>query len=176
MSDAQTAQGSIPRSSASDILLDGLFTGMIGALTVALWFLILDLAAGRPLYTPSLLGAVVLYGSEATARGIAIAPLPIAAYTALHFLVFIAVGILLSYLMNLFDRFPIMFFVLLVLFLSLQIGFFCLDLALGAQLMGRLHAWTVVVANLLASVGMALFLWKRHPRALQGIEQLWKDE
>jgi hypothetical protein len=160
----------------SDILLDGLFTGMIGALLVALWFLILDLAAGRPLYTPALLGSVVLHGSDSAARGIAIVPLPIAAYTALHFLVFIAVGVLLSYLMSLFDRFPIMFFVLLVLFLSLQIGFFVLDLALGAQLMGRLHAWTVVVANLLASAGMALFLWKRHPGAVRGIEQLWKDE
>ena len=39
-----------PRApSLMDTLLDGLFTGMIGALAVALWFLILDAAAGRPL-------------------------------------------------------------------------------------------------------------------------------
>jgi uncharacterized membrane protein len=90
--------------------------------------------------------------------------------------VFIAVGLVLSYLMTLFERFPIMFFVLLVLFLCLQVGFFFLDLALGAQLLGRLHAWTVVAANLLAAGTMALYQWKRHPSVLRGVERLWQDE
>ena len=46
----------------------------------------------------------------------AIQPLDVAAYTAVHFLVFIVVGVVLSYLATLFERFPIMFFVLLVVF------------------------------------------------------------
>jgi hypothetical protein len=159
----------------TDVLLDGLFTGMIGALAVALWFLVLDALAGRPLQTPALLGGVLLHGSQTAAETVAIAPLPIAAYTAFHFVVFIGVGLVLSYLTTLFERFPIMFFVLLVLFLSLQLGFFVLDLALGAQLMGRLKAWTVVVANLLAAGGMAFYLWKRHPSVLRGVNRLWED-
>lgn len=163
-------------SSVTDILLDGLFTGMIGAIAVALWFLVLDVAAGRPLYTPALLGDVLLHGSQSAARDVVIAPLQIAAYTAFHFVAFVAVGIVLAYLMSLFDRFPIMFFVLLVLFLSLQVGFFFLDLALGAQLLGRLQAWAVLVANVLAAGGMAFYQWKRHPGAIRGIERLWVEE
>src|SRR5258705_6359832 len=120
--------------SVTDILLDGLFTGMIGALGVALWFLVLDLAAGRPLFTPSLLGDVLLHGSQSAAQVVAISPLNVAAYTAFHFVAFVAVGIVFAYMMSLFDRFPIMFFVLLVMFLFLQVGFFFMDLALGAQL------------------------------------------
>jgi hypothetical protein len=162
--------------STTDVLLDGLLTGMIGALAVAVWFLVLDITAGRPLYTPALLGSVLLQGSSSTSGTVAIAALPVAAYTAFHFVVFVAVGLVLSYLMTLFERFPIMFFVLLVLFLSLQVGFFFLDLALGAQLFGKLRPWTVVVANLLAAGGMAAYQWKRHPSVMRNIEKLWEHE
>jgi hypothetical protein len=171
----QVSSPPVARLSRADIALDGLFTGMIGALTVALWFLVLDALAGRPLYTPALLGTVLLHGGAAAAQGVAIAPLEIAAYTAFHFVAFVLVGLLLSYLMTLFERFPIVGFVLLVLFVSLQLGFFVLDVALGAQLMGRLRAWTVVVANLLAAAAMAWYLWKRHPRIKEGLSHMWEE-
>jgi hypothetical protein len=159
----------------SDMLLDGLFTGMIGALIVAVWFLILDSLAGHPLRTPALLGTLLLHGGEA-ARQVTIAPLEIAVYTAFHFVVFLLVGILLSWLMSLFERFPIMFFVILVVFVCLQFGFFGLNVFLGAQLLGELKAWTVAVGNVLAAAGMALYQWKRHPSVIQGIERLWAPD
>ena len=149
-----------PRASASDIMLDGLFTGMIGALVVAVWFLVLDLAAGQPLRTPALLGNVLLHGTMG-AGIITVTPLQVAAYSAFHFVAFIAVGVFLSYMMTLFERFPIMFFVL--------------DAILGAQMMNQLKPWTVVVGNLLAAAAMALFLWKRHPSVLGSVERLWED-
>lgn len=176
MTSIGAAEAAPQRTRTSDVLLDGLFAGMIGALAVALWFLVLDVAAGRPLYTPALLGNVVLAGPGSAAHDVVIAPVPIAAYTAVHFLIFVAFGVGLSYLMSLFDVFPIMFFVLLVLFLCFQVGFFAMDRAFGAELLGKLHPWSVVVANLLAAGGMALYLWKRHPGAIGRIEQLWKDE
>jgi hypothetical protein len=161
---------------ASDVLLDGLFTGMIGAVAVALWFLIVDALAGRPFFTPSLLGAVLLHGGRAAAEPVVIAPLAVAAYTAFHFVVFVVFGLGVSYGMTLFERFPIMFFVLLVLFLSLQIGFFALNVALGASLLGQLRAWTVVIANLLAAGAMAFYQWRRHPSVMRGVERLWQED
>jgi hypothetical protein len=163
------------RVSVGDILMDGLFTGMIGALTVAVWFLILDVMGGRPLYTPALLGTVLLHGGEAAAQGVTVAPLEVAAYTAFHFVAFLVVGIGLSYMMTLFERFPIVGFVLLVLFLCLQVGFFALDAALGAQLLGRLRAWAVLIANFLAAGTMAFYLWKRHPRIKESLDHIWDE-
>jgi len=160
----------------SDLVWDGLFTGMIGALIVALWFLVLDLANGRPFYTPALLGTVLLHGGAAASNGPIVAPLEVAAYTAFHFISFIVVGYVLSWLMTLFERFPIVFFVLLVVFLCLQLGFFAINIALGAQLLGHLSAWSVVVANVLAAAGMAFYQWKRHPGALAKVERLWADD
>jgi hypothetical protein len=165
----------VPRTSKSDVLLDGLFTGMIGALIVAIWFLVLDLAQGHPLWTPALLGNVLLHGAGA-AQQTTVDTLNVAAYTAVHFLAFIGVGIALSWAMSLFDRFPIMFFVLLVMFLSLQVGFLGLDTMLGAELMHKLKPWAVVVANVLAAIGMGAYLWRRHPSVLRGMNQMWDAE
>jgi hypothetical protein len=172
----QMSQTSTGRASTSDILLDGLFTGMIGALAVAAWFFLLDLMGGRPLYTPALLGSVLLHGSSAAAQSVTVAPLEVAAYTAFHFVVFVVVGLGLSYLMTLFERVPMVGFVLLVLFLCLQVGFFALDVALGAQLMGKLRVWTVVVANVLAAGTMGLYLWKRHPRIKESLSHIWDQQ
>lgn len=166
-----------PKSSVADILLDGLFTGMIGALVVAVWFLILDTMAGRPLHTPALLGSILLHGISGASQGIVtVEPVAVAAYTAVHFLLFIAVGIALSYAMTLFERFPIMFFVLLVSFLSLQAGVFVLDVILGAELFQQLQPWAVIVANVLAAGAMALYQWRRHPSVLGGIDRLWQED
>ncbi len=170
----QVASSPPAKPEPSDILLDGLFAGMIGALVVAAWYLILDVAAGRPLWTPALLGSVLLHGTGGSQLA-SVQPLEVAAYTAVHFVAFIAVGAGLSYLMTLFERFPIIFFVLLGLFLCLQAGFFVLDAILGAELMHQLQPWSVVIANLLAAAAMGLYFWKRHPSVLKSVEHLWDD-
>jgi len=33
----------------------------------------------------------------------------------------------------------------------------------------------VVVANLLAAAGMALYLWRRHPSALRNMNHMWEE-
>ena len=36
--------------------------------------------------------------------------------------------------------------------------------------------WAVIVGNLIAAAGMALYQWRRHPRVLGKIEKLWQDD
>jgi hypothetical protein len=163
------------RVQIGDVLLDGVFTGAIGALAVAIWFLIIDSLSGRPLFTPALLGSVLLHGSGG-AQNVVVAPLEVAAYTAFHFIAFMVAGITFSWLMTLFERFPVVGFVLLVLFACLQVGFFAINAVLGAQLMGQLQPWSVIAANLLAAAAMSFYLWKRHPRIRQTLEHAWDSE
>ena len=70
---------------------EGTDVGIIGGLAVALWFLILDTIAGRPLLTPSLLGQVVLMG-DPTPDTRTIIFGAILLYTAFHFIVFALLG------------------------------------------------------------------------------------
>ena len=45
-------------------LQEGMDAGIIGGLTVAVWFLILDTIAGHPFFTPSVLGQIVIFGAD----------------------------------------------------------------------------------------------------------------
>jgi hypothetical protein len=64
---------------------EGTDVGIIGGLAVALWFLVLDTIAGKPLLTPSLLGQVVLMG-DPTPETDSIIFGAILLYTAFHFI------------------------------------------------------------------------------------------
>src|SRR5438094_265370 len=44
------------------VLREGIIAGLIGAAVVAVWFLILDVARGRPFLTPTILRAAVFFG------------------------------------------------------------------------------------------------------------------
>ena len=48
----------------ASMLEDGILTGIVGAVVVAVWFLVLDFSRGQPFYTPSLLGSALLLGKS----------------------------------------------------------------------------------------------------------------
>lgn len=161
------------RPTTAEILLDGLITGMLGALAVAVWFLVLDTLRGHPLLTPALLGNVLLHGGSAVAGTVTVMPLEVAAYTGFHFVAFAVAGVIFAYLMALFERLPIVFFVLVLLFVFLEVGFVSLSMALHLEAPGYLPGWSVIVANLLASGAMGAYQLRRHPGALGRVESLW---
>src|SRR5438067_2400125 len=47
------------------VYAEGIRAGLVGAATIAVWFLLLDTIAGRPLYTPNVLGTALLRGVNA---------------------------------------------------------------------------------------------------------------
>ena len=93
---------------------EGIIAGILGAAVVALWFLILDLVIqGRPLFTPNLLGQLLLdRGSPVDLTGLK--PGLIAGYTVLHFALFALFGIALTQLVHLAARYHIWRFALLI--------------------------------------------------------------
>src|SRR5213083_1834976 len=75
------------------LLTQGLFTGLVGAGVVALWFFMLDVAAGHPLRTPAALGAALLFGAS-NAGTVEVNLGVVAAYTVVHLVAFFAAGVL----------------------------------------------------------------------------------
>src|SRR3972149_6560172 len=73
------------------VLREGIVAGLLGAAVVAVWFLFFDLARGRPLLTPGLLGAAVFQGVT-DPIGLEIAPGNVLGYTLLHGLALVALG------------------------------------------------------------------------------------
>src|SRR5690606_35511690 len=65
------------------IIREGLIAGLIGASAVALWFFVIDAAAGQLLFTPAALGSALFYGAIQVAE-VRMYAITILGYTFLH--------------------------------------------------------------------------------------------
>jgi len=175
----QTVHETHPRSEArtpaSQIAEDGFFCGVLGAAVVALWYLVLDSLAGRPLYTPALLGSL-LFRSGTDVSHIVVQPSIVAWYTAVHAVAFLCAGMIASWLAAQFERFPAVGIAMLFLFVMFETAFIIFAFAIGKNVLGSLGLWTVAVANLLAALTMAGYLWWKHPSAVHNMGRIWSEQ
>jgi hypothetical protein len=148
------------------VLREGVVAGLIGATVVAVWFLGFDIARGRPLLTPSLLGAAVFSGVN-NPIGLEIALGPILGYTVLHGLAFVAFGVIAASVMAVSEREPTLFVGFVILFACFEVFFFGVVGAFGQSVMGALVWWAILIGNLLASFAMLWYLFRAH-RSLPG--------
>jgi hypothetical protein len=149
-----------PRPIRSSLVLpEGLEAGLLGGLAVALVFFARDLASGEPIYTPSVLGTLVLRGVEA-AREVRSAPGEAAAYHTLHFAVWVVLGFLASGLAGRAEGSPSLRGLVWACFAGALLVLVGLDFWVAETGIGRQHLWTGGLAGL---ASMAGFLVWRHP-------------
>ena len=89
-----TAGVSVPAVDTARFYQEGIVAGVIGAVTVALWFLVVDSLHGRPLYTPTVLGTA-LFSREPALGPLDTLPVSldmVAMFTWAHGLVFAVIG------------------------------------------------------------------------------------
>ena len=151
------------RRARSTAIGDGFEAGCIGALVVAVWFLLIDTLQGRPFYTPSLLGTALTRGVEAALASDEVAVGMVYAYTGIHFFLFILFGILVASLVVQYERTPLIGYLLIVAAVVFELAFLVFILAFAAPLLEEIPWWAVLVGNLLAAVAMALYFVRRHP-------------
>jgi hypothetical protein len=140
---------------------EGLIAGTIGAAIVAVWFLLSDLAAGMPLRTPALLGATLFHGLREPSALVITLPL-VLQYTAVHGLAFIAFGWAAAGLLALADREPLVLFGIFMLFCCFEVFFIALIAILAERVLETLAWWTILPGNLLATVVMLGYFFRRH--------------
>jgi hypothetical protein len=143
------------------ILREGVVAGLIGAGTVAVWFLAYDLAVGRPLHTPALLGAALLQGIR-DPTSMRVTTNVVIGYTVLHGAAFVAFGILAAVLLAVTEREPLLLFGVFMLFTCFEVFFFGVVMAMDEALVESLGWWTILVGNLLATATMLVYFLARH--------------
>lgn len=153
-----------PARDTARLYQEGMIAGVIGAAAVALWFLLLDTAAGHPLYTPSVLGtALFRHSALASPETIPVSLEMVAMFTWVHVLVFAALGGVASRLLAMVEKNPSWGFGLLLLFVVFEFGFVAAASLLAAPVL-RVIPWpSVLGANLLAAAAMTAYFWRRHP-------------
>jgi hypothetical protein len=147
---------------AHPALKEGLVAGLLGALVVAAWFLILDLAAGRPLYTPAALGSALLSGVDSPA-GVEITAATVGGYSLVHFGGFALMGLVFAGLVRRAEESPPLAMGLVLLFVTFETLLLGLVAIAAAWLLEVVPWWSIALANILAAAAMAGYLWRRHP-------------
>ncbi len=148
---------------------EGLLSGAVGATTIALFFLALDLAQGRPFWTPNALGSFFFRGTL-PAGGHAIEPALVAGYTLLHGAVFVAVGLTAAFELLSGTRLPGSrlawrgLVLACLLFVGFQVIFVCFDAFAGRGALRLFGLRQVSLANALAALAMAGLLVARAQR------------
>jgi len=151
-----------------ELLPEGITTGLLGAFSVAIWFLVVDGAQGHPLSTPSVLGQVLLYGSS-TPAVTPIATGPLVAYTLLHVGAFVLFGIGVTHLVHLAMYSALARFALFIVAVVFELFFFMLTYLLFAGTSYLFPWWSVLGANTLALLVMGSYLRRTHPGLARGL-------
>ena len=152
-------------SDTTRVYQEGIVAGILGGLAVAVWFLVVDLVQGRPLYTPTVLGQA-LFGrgaGPATYQGLPPSLEMVAMFTWVHLLVFAVVGVVVSRLIAMVERHPSLGFGFVLLFVILEACFTAAMMIVAAPVLQALTWPAILVANLLAAAVMAGYFWLRHP-------------
>lgn len=161
---------------AHPITRQGIVAGLIGAVVVAGWFLIVDSILREPLYTPAAL-ATILFQGGGTPDSVEIAAGPVLGYSLVHFTFFILFGVLLSGLVGQVEKFPPLAFGLLILFVVFEVFFIAMAAILGRWILQELAWWAILAGNILAALTMGTYMWRVHPGLAERLtaEALWAD-
>jgi hypothetical protein len=153
---------------------DGIISGLLGAGGVAVWFLAVDLFAGRPFFTPALLGKALL---SVLGRGIENHSMLffVVAYTVFHVVAFTVTGCVTSALMVISRSAPQVAAGVAFFFLVFEVGFYFLALFLsGREVLGALAWYQIGAANLVAAALTGGYLLRRHPEFAANLDHALK--
>ena len=152
----------IRTTARASVLREGIIAGLLGATTVAVWFLAVDIARGTPFLVPDALGHILFHmgGGGASEGKIA----HVLAYTVFHVGAFAGVGIFASAVLRRSEIHPSLLAGALLLFVVFEGAFFTLTLLLvQSQRLGMPAWYLVATGNLLAAIAMGVYLWREHP-------------
>ena len=154
-----------------NVIGDGAMAGFLGAVTVALWFLLFDISRGRPLETPALLAAALLHG-QMIVTGMHLQL--VIEYTVLHFAAFLLFGVAAAVLIEAAERERSLIISLLIFLFAFEVMFMGLTIFLGPMVSAALSWWSVLAGNLLATaVMLGYFFLLRHPKLLGDLLGPW---
>jgi hypothetical protein len=146
----------------SATLRRGLVAGMIGASTVALWFVVIDVFRESTFYTPAALGSALFFGASQP-DDVVVSASVVLGYTLVHFAAFVFAGLFAAWLMEAAAHSPPALLAMVLIFVVLEVLSLGLLSTVANWLSEIVPWWSPIVANLIAALGMVAYLWHEHP-------------
>jgi hypothetical protein len=147
---------------------EGLIAGLLGAVAVMIWFLVLDLVRQPMFFTPGALGSALFFGARGTAE-VQITVETVLGYTGIHLVAFMAVGMIASMMTEAARREPPLLLGMVLFFVTLEVLFIGLLAIVATWLLDSIQWWMVVVGNLIAAVVMGGYLMHEHPELRENL-------
>lgn len=152
----------------------GAVAGVIGGIVVAVWFLIVDAAAGQVLRTPAVLGAAIFQGIFNPANVQITTPL-VVGYTALHFFAFILFGIAIAILLRAADSEPVFAIAAMFLLAVFEVIFVGVLAVFDRGALRLLGFWSILVGNLFAITAMLFYFRRWHREWVPRLIERWSS-
>lgn len=151
-------------SKTKAVLIRGIFAGVAAHLAIAAVLIIGDLTSGRSaLFTPSLLGQVLLQGTTDACElqgGLT----PLLSYAAIHFVTLAGFGVLASHLIQKSEDHPGISFGAWLVFFVVAWHLGGAVVLMLAPVRGCVSLGWFFGASVAGAGAMAAYLWRRHPR------------
>jgi hypothetical protein len=133
--------------------VSGVIAGLLGATALAFWFLVIDASQGVPFRTPALLANSIM-----GVAGLETDPRLIALYTFLHFAVFVAVGVGVTFIFARSDWGPSILLGVVLGFVLFDMMFYTSVYVTGIDVVEELGWVEVLAGNLIAGVTVMGYL------------------
>lgn len=151
------------RKNTVTILRDGLYAGLIGYLTIVIFFVVVNVAAGRsPFHTAALLGSALFFDLRDPAA-LVISPPPVLTFNMVHALVMLGAGMITAWLVSLSEKYPVSQWAVLVALIFVAFHLFAAIQFFAAPFLGALGWVQVTAASVAAAAAMGWFLLAQHP-------------
>jgi hypothetical protein len=163
--------GKGPRLLLSGLVARGIVAGIVAATGMALWFLVVDSSQGQPFRTPNFLAGTLL-GVDGFQMGFG----PIVLYTAIHYAVWVAVGLAAAWILQHVETASPILLGMVLGFLTFDLVFYGSVAATGVNVVQQLGWPEVLTGNLLAGVSlMAILHWSGATRKVTWWETLGEN-
>jgi len=154
-----------------EVIWQGLVVGLIGYGTIAIGVSALDVAQGRSFFfTVSLLGEWIFYGLKDPAQ-VTVWPGAVFAYNGLHLVVFLAFGVMSSWLAQLSEHRPLYWYGALVLYLFVFLHMLAAVQLMTEPLRALIPMYQIWVPSLVAVALMSGYLLSEHPQLRREMNQ-----
>lgn len=151
-------------------LVGGLMIGGLGALAVAIWFLIAGWAVGRPLLVFAALGSAFVWNAL-TPEDVRQTAETIGGYLAIHLAAFAAFGLIVRWSATVLRRHPRYWLIWLLGFIVLESVVLGTVGTMARTVMGIFGWWTVVIGNAIALAVMGWRAWVAYPVTAHRLSQ-----
>jgi len=160
------------RKETEIVLEGGLFAGLIGYLTIVLFFAVFNVVTGHsPFATAALLGSALFFGLRDPGQ-LQITPAAVLTFNMVHAVVMLGVGFAASWLVAKSEKYPVSQYAVLVALIFVGFHLFGAVYFFANPLMGS-GAWLPIsLASIAAAVTMGAYLLWLHPALRQQLRRI----